>query len=198
MKKSNSNIRFQLNIEKFFREQLWQLLLVVAFLFLCGWLFDKMIVAVLFAISHTVIRPTFEKQYHAKTTYLCLFMTLTISFFGISYCLPLSISLLSAIPVCYCISWIGYIAQDRIDCIAIIKKLQSKTIWEMNENELADYCFAKGIRGDMLEFVIMVVIHQMKYEEIGNLLGYAVDTLKDWSPICKNKLGIQSWKQQKN
>lgn len=186
--------RLKLKIELFFKEQLWQLLLVVAFLLFCGWLFDKMIVAILFAVSHTVIRPRFEKQFHAKTTYVCMFMTLTISFFGISYCLPLNISLLSAIPVCYFISWVGYIAQDRLDSIAVIKKLKHKSIWEMDENELADYCFAKGIRGDMLEFVVMILIHDMKFEEIGEKLGYAVPTLKDWSRICKQKLEIKSWK----
>jgi hypothetical protein len=114
------------------------------------------------------------------------------------YTLPIAVSLLSTIPICFFISWVGYIVQDRIDCLLIIKKLKSKTIWQMEENELAEYCFAKGVRGDMLEFVIMVVIYQMKYEEIGNKLGYAVDTLKDWSPICKSKLGITSWKQHKN
>lgn len=189
-----NRIGLKLKIEKFFKEQLWQLLLVIAFLLFCGWLFDKMIVSILFAVSHTVIRPRFEKQFHAKTTYVCMFMTLTISFFGISYCLPLSVSLLSAIPVCYFISWVGYIAQDRLDSIAVIKRLQSKTIWQMDENELADYCFAKGIRGDMLEFVVMILIHDMKFEEIGEKLGYAVPTLKDWSRICKGKLDIKSWK----
>ena len=64
----------------------------------------------------------------------------------------------------------------------------------MTENELVDYCYAKGIHGDMLEFVVMVVIHNMKYEEIGKRLGYAVPTLKDWSKICKKKLDITSWK----
>jgi hypothetical protein len=121
-------------------------------------------------------------------------MTLSISFFGISYCLPLTISLLSVIPICYFICWVGYIAQDRIDSIAVIKKLQHKSIWEMDENELADYCFAKGIRGDMLEFVIMIVLYQMKFEDIGKKLNYAVPTLKDWSKICKQKLEIKSWK----
>lgn len=192
--KMKNNIKFKLKIEKFFKEELWQLLLVIAFLFLCGWLFDKILVAVMFATSHTVIRPKFEKQYYAKKTYICMFMTLTISFFGIASCLPLNVSLLSCVPVCYFISWVGYIAQDRVDCHKTIKKLQGKTIWQMTENELVDYCYAKGIRGDMLEFVVMILIHQMKYEEVGNRLGYAVPTLKDWSKICKQKLGITSWK----
>lgn len=192
--KMKNNIRLKLKLEKFIKEEAWQLLLVIAFVFACGWIFDKIIVAVQFAIAHTIIRPRFEKQFHAKKTYLCMFLTLTISFFGIASCLPLSVSLLSCIPVCWFISWIGYIAQDRMDYYKTITKLKSKTIWQMTENELVDYCYAKGVRGDMLEFVVMILIHQMKYEEIGDKLGYAVPTLKDWSKICKQKLGITSWK----
>lgn len=195
MKNYQARINKQLKIEKFFKETLWQLLFVTAFICFCGWLFDKWIVAILFYISHTVIRMLFEKQYHCGTTFLCMFTTCTVAFFGIAHCLPLSVSLLSTIPVCWIISWVGYIAQDRIDCKKIIKKLTDKTIWEMDENELAEYCYAKGIRGDMLEFVIMKVIYNMKYEEIGTKLNYSVDTLKDWSPKCKEKLSIKSWKR---
>ena len=196
MKRINTNTK--LKIEHFFKEQIWQLLLVIAFIFLCGWFSDKIIVSVIFSVGHTIIRMKFEKQYHSGSIAICLFITLTVAFFGIAYCLPLHVSMLSAIPICYFISWVGYIVQDRADCYKTIKKLQSKTIWQMEENELVDYCYAKGIRGDMLEFVVMIVIHNMKYEEISKHLKYSVDTLKDWSPICKNKLGIVSWKQHKN
>lgn len=189
-----NRVKLQLNIEKFLKEQLWQMLIVFAFVFMCAWLFNKYVESVLFCISHTIIRMCFDKQYHCGTTALCMFTTLSIAFFGIASILPMSISLLSTIPICYLISWIGYIVQDRIDCLLVIKKLTSKTIWQMSENELADYCYAKGVRGDMLEFVVMILIHQMKYEEIGKQLGYAVPTLKEWSKICKKKLGIQSWK----
>ena len=189
-----NRVKLQLNIEKFIKEQLWQMLIVFAFVFMCAWLFNKYVESVLFCISHTIIRMCFDKQYHCGTTALCMFTTLSIAFFGIASILPMSISLLSTIPICYLISWVGYIVQDRIDCLLVIKKLTSKTIWQMNENELVDYCYAKGVRGDMLEFVVMILIHQMKYEEIGKQLGYAVPTLKEWSKICKKKLGIQSWK----
>lgn len=194
MKTLKNQINKQLKVEKFFKEQLWQFLLVLAFVCFCAWIFDKWIIAGMFCIAHLIIRMYFEKQYHCGITFICLFTTFIIAFFGIAYCLPLSISLLSVIPVCFFISWVGYIAQDRIDCHKTIKKLTDKTIWQMTENELADYCYAKGIRGDMLEFVIMVVVYQMKYEEIGAKLGYSVDTLKDWSPKCKKRLEIDSWK----
>lgn len=189
-----NRVKLQLNIEKFIKEQLWQMLIVFAFVFMCAWLFNKYVESVLFCISHTIIRMCFDKQYHCGTTALCMFTTLSIAFFGIASILPMSVSLLSTIPICYLISWVGYIVQDRIDCLLVIKKLTSKTIWQMSENELVDYCYAKGVRGDMLEFVVMILIHQMKYEEIGNKLGYAVPTLKEWSKVCKKKLGIQSWK----
>lgn len=72
-----------------------------------------------------------------------------------------------------------------------------RTVWEMSEQELADYCFTHGIRGDKLEFVIDVLIYEMKYVEISKQLKYSVDTLKDWSVICKRKLGIISWKDHR-
>ena len=74
----------KLRVEKFFKEQLWQFLIVTAFISLYAWLFDKWIVSIMFCISHIVIRLHFEKQYHCGTTFICLFTTLTIAFFGIS------------------------------------------------------------------------------------------------------------------
>lgn len=190
------SVETQLKIEKFFVEELWQLCLITAFIFICAWVFNKYAEAIMFCVSHTIIRAIFNKQYHCGKTAICLFLTFTIAFLGIMYTLPVEVSLLSAIPICWFISWVGFIAQDRIDCYVLLKELKTKTVWEMDENELANYCYAKGIRGDMLEFVIMVLIDQMRYEEIGNKLGYSVDTLKDWSPKCKKKLGIKSWKHE--
>lgn len=193
-------IRTKLKLEKFFKETIWQHILVVAFVCLCAWLFDKWILAPMVYFADIIIRMKFDKQYHCRhkihkiAVALCMCLTCTVLFFTIALVLPLSVSLLSCIPIAYFSGWIGYIAQDRLDSLATIKKLKNKTIWQMNENELVDYCYAKGIRGDMLEFVVMILIHQMKYEEIGAKLGYSVDTLKDWSPKCKEKLNISSWK----
>lgn len=56
MKNLQKKINRQLKIEKFFVEQLWQLCLVTAFIFFCAWIFNKYTEAVLFCISHLVIR----------------------------------------------------------------------------------------------------------------------------------------------
>ena len=44
-----TNLNKQLKIEKFLKEQLWQLLLITAFVCACAWLFDRWIVALLSA-----------------------------------------------------------------------------------------------------------------------------------------------------
>lgn len=75
--------------------------------------------------------------------------------------------------------------------------VQQKTVWEMTEPELVEHCFARGIRGDKLEFVVYILIHDMRYLEISKHLRYSVDTLKDWSVVCKKKLGISSWKDHR-
>ena len=123
--KLKSKTELLLKIEKFFVEQLWQLLLVGAFVFICAWLVDKYAEAVMFCVAHVVIRQHFEKQYHCRTTGLCLITTLTIAFFGIASILPVAISLLSTVPICWFISWVGYLAQDRMDALALNKKLKA-------------------------------------------------------------------------
>lgn len=199
--KSKKKILAKIKFKDFLKKKLWQYIVVITFIIFCAWLFNKPFEAILFCISHIVIRRNFDKQYHcthtigAIATCLCLTLTLTIIFFGIAYCLPMTISLLSTIPICWVISYFGYIAQERIDFAKEIKRLKSKTIWQMSETELRDYLFLKGIRGEKIDFVVMVVVHELSYDEISYKMGYCVDTLKQWSRKCKAKLNIKSWKQ---
>lgn len=173
-------------------------ILVMGSVFITSLIFNKLPEAVCFLIAFFSLRYKFPTTYHADSIALCMVLTNAIFCLSIILCPPLYMYIFSSILFAYVDCLLLWIIQDRIECKKLIKKLQSKTIWQMSENELADYCYAKGVRGEMLEFVIMVVIEQMKYEEIGKRLGYSIDTLKDWSPICKNKLGISSWKQHKN
>lgn len=140
------------------------------------------------------LRYCFPKTFHSKSVYRCVFYSIMVFWIGIPHTLPIAISLFSSVIVGFIITFILYKIADYVDCKERLNELENKTIWQMEENELADYCYLKGIKGDMLEFVIMKVIYQMKYEEIGKKLNYAVPTLKDWSKICRNKLVIETWK----
>lgn len=115
---------FKLKLEQFFTEQLWQHLIVFSFLFASAWIFTKYAEAAMFYIAHYFVRKNFDKQYHCGTTATCLVTTSAVLFLGVSTVLPVSISLLSTVPVCWAVSWVGFIVQDRLDLIEINKKLR--------------------------------------------------------------------------
>lgn len=163
------SIETQLKIERFFTEILWQMLIVFAFIFICAWIFDKYIEAVLFCISHTVIRMIFEKQYHCGKTYLCLFLTLTIAFFGIMYTFPLALSLLSAIPICWFISWIGYVAQDRLD----LKVKKERTLFQLPKDELLSLMNNSTLSLEEKDAIQYKVIDKLKGEYFYHAMGYS-------------------------
>jgi hypothetical protein len=197
MKKSKhkSKTDFLLKLEKFFVEQLWQLLIVVAFVFACAWMFSKYDEAVMFCISHIVIRQNFEKQYHCKTTGLCLITTLTIAFFGIASIMPIAVSLLSTIPICWFISWIGYIAQDRLDLILEHKRLKTELEKETKfntdnctESELIERCKELKFSEDKIHLAIAFFIDKTKQSEIADKLCIEEKSVQTSKRRLKQKL----------
>lgn len=71
-------------------------------------LFGKWLEAIIFLIAHTLIRPQFPRQYHNIIPAICRTISAYVLFFGISFTLPLELSLFSAIPINYLISWVGF------------------------------------------------------------------------------------------
>lgn len=200
MKTSN-----KLKIERFFKEQLWQLLLVVALLFFFAWLFNKYIECVMFCISHQTIRPSFMKQYHRQETYLCLFLTASIGWFGISTMLPVAVSVLSSIPLSFIICLLGYVAQDRVDyrilnvklqgeldqALARINQLESIDLYKMTEEELRQYGSCLGLSEIQQDILVHRVIENLKISEICNLRSYGRTTIKYHINEIKRKLNIE-------
>ena len=76
-------------------------------------------------------------------------------------------------------------------------KLVKKPLFELTEEELRKRCKLCGIKGDRIEFVVLVVKHNWTFPQIADKLGYEVSTLKDWSKSCKQKLNIKSWEVDK-
>ena len=198
------NFERNLKIEKFFKEQLWQFTLVIAFVFICAWLFNKYVEAVMFCVAHIVIRKYFDKQYHCGTTATCMFTTLSIAFFGIMYTFPLALSLLSTIPMCYFISWIGYVVQDRVDqitekkylqievdnLVAKIKEHENIDLYKMTENELRQYGASKMLSEVQQDILVMRVLEHLKISEICKYRNYGRTTIKYHIAEIKRKLNI--------
>ena len=183
-----NRLAIKLRIEKFIIEELWQHLLVAAIVFTSAWLFNKYSEAVMFCISHTVIRKYFDKQYHCGTTALCLFTTLSIAFFGIASCLPVALSLLSTVPVCFGISWVGYIAQDRID---LALSVQNRAVKKMSEQELRTYCRECGLDDIDEEIVVQRIIHHRKGKDLYDKIGYSKPQMIRREKRIEHKLNIK-------
>lgn len=198
------NFEFKLKIEKFFKEQLWQFTLVIAFVFICAFIFNKYVEAVMFCIAHIVIRKYFDKQYHCGTTATCMFTTLSIAFFGIMYTFPLALSLLSTIPMCYFISWVGYVVQDRVDqmsekkylqievdnLVAKIKEYENIDLYKMTETELRQYGASKMLSEIQQDILVMRVLEHLKISEICKYRNYGRTTIKYHIAEIKRKLNI--------
>lgn len=76
-------------------------------------IFNKWLEAIIFLLCHTFIREQFKEQYHHIIPAMCRIITASVFFFGTSFMLPLELSLMSAIPINYFISWIGCVKKRK-------------------------------------------------------------------------------------
>lgn len=176
-------ISTRLKIEKFFVEQIWVYLIVIGSLLLCAWIFDRWIQSIMLAIAHTLIRQAFDKQFHFNKTAYCLILTLAIIWFSIPITLPLCYSLLSSIPIAFLICFVGFVVQDRVDLLHNVKALEKhilelirtinhKDIYSMNEDELYDHCRRCGLSEEDCKIAYFVVIERLQGKDLYEALPY--------------------------
>lgn len=144
----------------------------------------------MFCLAHIIIRKKFDKQYHCETTALCLITTLTIAFFGIASILPVTISILSTIPICFFISWVGFVAQDRLDLIFINNKLKQRP--ELNEKDkFIKQC--KDLRYNDLktQIAVKLFVDKQGIKEVWNWLCETQDNPPEYDSVKRMKYRIQ-------
>ena len=174
----------KLKIKDFIIDDLWEYLIIFASIALCAWIFDKWIEAIMFCVAHTCIRNAFDKQFHFNSTAYCLSLTLAIIWFAIPITLPLATSLLASIPISFLISFFGFIAQDRVDLIVEVKKLNKyvdellerlshKDIYAMNEEELYEHCRNCGLSDVDCKIAYFIVIERLKGKELYQAINYS-------------------------
>lgn len=192
-KQSKSKILLKVKVKNFLTKQLWQHLIVVAFVAFTAWIFCKPWEAIMFCVSHLVIRRLFDKQYHCGTIALCLFTTLTIAFLGIATCMPVTLSLLSSIPVCCFVAWVGYIAQDRIDLIAFRRKKEEFNLDTCTREQIVEVCKLLHYRADKIDLAVMFFADKMTVGDVWDWLAdhsYYIeyDTVKQYKYRIKKDL----------
>lgn len=198
--------KFRLKLKKFFVEQLWIYLIVLCSIFVCAWIFDRWIEAIMFCVAHFCVRNAFDKQFHFRkipyATAYCLSLTLAIIWFAIPTTLPLAVSLLSSIPISFLICFFGYLAQDRVDLKAQVKRLDTyatelvrtlthKDIYTMNEEELYEHCRNCGLDEEDCKIAYFVVIERLQGRELYDALPYSEATVKRKRIKIMNKIKAQ-------
>lgn len=169
-KQSKRKILLNNKIKEFVKKQLWQHAIVVGTAVFYAWLFDKWWQAGMFAISHTIIRPRFDRQYHCGTTCQCLIVTLSILLLATYFILPLELSLLSTLPITYFVCWVGYLAQCKVDADKYLKK----SVEQMTDDEFADFCKSRHLSEEYIAYAKLILREKLKGEALYSAMGYSV------------------------
>lgn len=167
----------------------------VVAIFIPALLFNKWIEGIVFFICHWLIREQFPKQYHHIIPAMCRLITSTIFFFGVSFILPLTLSLISAIPINYCIGWVGFTKKQADTYQLKYEKLKSTL--EKDKNFLVDYCTEEELimrcnklrmRKEDIELAIEFFIKQTPRKVLADRYCVEVDTIKKRKQRMKEKL----------
>lgn len=180
--------RFRLTLKDFLIDELWIYLIIIGSIALCSWIFNCWIEGILLCIAHTCIRRAFNKQYHCNTTALCISLTLGLIWFAIPLTWPVTVSLLSSIPIAFLICFFGFLAQDRLDLQKTVRSLQTytsqlflqiskntsiKDIYAMSKEELYAHCRSKGLDDNDCKIAYYIIIERLKGKELYDAIGYS-------------------------
>lgn len=119
---------------------------------------------------------------------MCRLITSVVFFFGVSFILPLALSLFSAIPICYFISWVGFTKKQadyyELKYYRLKEELEKKCEFNTDtctENELIERCKELRFSEENTLLAIEFFIKKTKQSEIANKLcvdEHAVSTRK--------------------
>jgi hypothetical protein len=146
-------------------------------IFVPSFLFAKWVEGIVFFICHWLIRPQFPKQYHHILHAMCRLITSIVFFFGVSFVLPLSLSLVSAIPINYLIGWVGFTKKQADEYEVKYTKLKAQlekkkefNVDTCTEAELIERCRELRFSAENTELCIDLFIRKIKQSDIADKL----------------------------
>lgn len=158
----------------------------------------------MFCIAHTVIRMNFDRQLHFHSKAYCACLTLAIIWFSIPITLPITVSLLSSIPIAFVICYLGYLIADRIDLqkqnksleheitaiIDELNKYKQIDIYKMSQEELRQYGASQHLSEVQIDILCMRVFEHLKISEMCKYANYGRTTIKYHLGQIKQKLNL--------
>jgi hypothetical protein len=167
----------------------------VVAIFLPSLLFNKWIEGIVFFICHWFIREQFKEQYHHVIPSICRLITGTTFFFGVSFILPWTLSLLSAIPINYFIGWIGFTKRDadyyETQYFKLRAKLEAKNHFNVDsctEDELIARCKELRFNKANTKLAIQFFIEKKSRKELAEQYCVESESIKQRKRRMKNKL----------
>jgi hypothetical protein len=168
-------------------------------------IFCKYLEAIIFFLCHWFIREQFDKQYHHIVPAICRTITGCIMFFGVSFLLPLELSLISAIPICYFISWVGFVKKcsddfeikcDELEVkieqlIIDLKRYKDIDLYKMDEDELRKYAQSKGLSETICDTLVLRVVKNYRWVDIMTERNYSKTAIRYHKEQIIEKLNIE-------
>lgn len=185
-------------------KQLLIYIIIFSSIALCSFIFNRWIEGIAFCISHFCIRKEFDRQFHFNKMAYCFILTEIIIWFSIPITLPLSLSLLSGIPIAFAICLLGYYAADRLkeidyndrlnkqvdELLVKIDMLENVKIFSMSEDELRAFAKSKGLSETICDTLVLKVIHNYRWVDIQKALNFSKDGIRYHKEQIVKKLNI--------
>lgn len=164
-------------------------------IFIPAFILEKYIEGEFFFICHWLIREQFPRQYHHIIPAMCRLLTSVIFFFGVSFMLPLAWSLVSAVPICYFISWVGFTKKQadvyELKYTKLKEQLEKKKEFNLatcTEKELIERCQELRMSEENAKLCVEFFIKKTKQKVIADELNIEEKSVQMRKLRLKNKL----------
>lgn len=171
--------------------------IICSVIFLIAYMQDKIFLTIMFYISWLAFRYAVPKIFHYKFSNKpimnllgCMFWSIFVFFVAINNLLPLGVSLFSSVLMSIGINFILYKIQDYID---IKHEIGNSTInlYSMSEEDLRNYAKSKHISEQMIDTLILRVIHNYKWVEIQQERNFTKDGIRYHKEQLNKKLNVK-------
>lgn len=167
----------------------------VAAIFVPAFILGKYFEGIVFFVCHWLIREQYPMQYHHIIPATCRLITGATFFFGMSFILPFTLSLFSAIPINYFIGWVGFSKKQaeyyEYKYLRIKEKLEEGNKFNTDnctEEQLIARCKELKMKPDNIKLAIDFFIHQKSRKELAEEYCVELESIKQRKRRMKNQL----------
>jgi predicted membrane protein len=170
-------------------------------IFIPSFILEKWFEGFVFFVCHWLIREQYPEQYHHIIPSSCRLITSVTFFFGVSFILPFSLSVFSAVPINYFIGWMGFTKKQADTFEFKYEKLKAELERKSNFNtdnctleQLLSRCKEIGLSKENTELAVEFFINKTKQSDIADKLCVEEASIR----IRKHRLKEKLNKNDKN